>query len=75
MENLTINEEQQLAKATTYRRDGSMIRFEIPLTEALDATPSDIMMACGYHPGGYGSPFNITRTTDHLSFNCWATCD
>lgn len=62
---------------TTLRRErmGSYIQWSINLTEMGDKTPEMIMMENGYHPAGYGQPYDIRSTEDTMHFRCWASCD
>jgi hypothetical protein len=64
-----------LRHATTYQRVGNKVHFSIPIEDLKNAKESDVMMACGYHPNGYGAPFDITCKDKIKTFYCWGSCD
>jgi len=59
----------------TRERMGSYIQWSINKTELGNRTPEDIMMENGYHPAGYGQPFQIITDNNTVSFRCWSSCD
>lgn len=66
-----------MTKSTTLIRErmGSYIQWSITKEELGNRTPVDIMMEQGYHPAGYGEPFQIQEEGDLIYFRCWASCD
>jgi hypothetical protein len=50
--------------------------FEVKTNQELNKDQiRELQLQAGYHPGGYGGPFDITKTRDGYTFCCWNTCD
>jgi hypothetical protein len=66
----------------TYERNGREIDWVVPKSLVTVFKDNDIRFALstvmednGYHPAGYGSPFNIREEGENYLFQCWASCD
>jgi hypothetical protein len=69
MKNHTVfNSENVIRMETTAQRNGRHIEFKMP---AKKYDPESVMMAHGYHPAGYGQPFDIKDD----SFKCSGNSD
>lgn len=58
-----------------YTRNGSKIDWKVNKSHMGTRTAMDIMTENGYHPAGYGAPFNEQEEGDYYYFQCWSSCD
>lgn len=72
---LTREQEWYVSKCTQITRPDRNNHFKILKSAALNLSDEDIMLCCGYHPAGYGNPFNHKETDTHIEFDCYGSCD
>lgn len=68
LRNKRINQQNQIVNETKYNRNGRYIEFTMP---AGKYDPVSVMLAHGFHPAGYGQPFDIKSD----SFKCSSSSD
>lgn len=56
-------------------RERFHIQFIVPKSLVKDKTAEDIMMENGYHPAGYGQPYQLKVHEDSIEFKCSNSCD
>lgn len=68
-------QEIEIQKMSSYTRTGNKVKFTIK-TEDLEKTSTfDVQISHGFHPAGYGAPFDVTESNGITTFYCWASCD
>ena len=76
---LTIEQKKNISKVTKVTRDNTYpvgnYNFQIPKSEVLNLSDEDIMMACGFHPAGYGCAIEHTEDEQFVYFKCSGSCD
>ena len=56
-------------------RGARKLKFTVPKALKGDKEFADIMIEQGYHPAGYGSPFDISEDKNNHYFYSWSSCD
>ncbi len=75
---LTKEQEAFIRTKTRISGGGSFKRpyvFHIKKEDKLNLSCEEIQTICGYHPAGYGTPYDVVETKDMVEFKCWGTCD
>lgn len=72
-----INENYELKKLTQITSEpfGNKRLWTVPKTLKGDKSASQIMEENGYHPAGYGNPFDETEDENNFYFYSWNSCD
>ncbi len=72
-------DEEHIIEHTTITKDGCGVgyyyQFSISVDDAIGTEPDHIMAVCGYHPNGYGNPYDIKTENNILTFKCAGSCD
>jgi len=72
----TVTDEHIRSISTSERSNkGRTITFTIKRVDMNGITKSDVMMAHGFHPAGYGSAFGEQEVDGVVTFNCSGSCD
>jgi len=58
-----------------YERVGNKVKFTVDNELLKTKTITDIQESLGFHPAGYGCPFDITTDGKTTTFYCWGSCD
>lgn len=58
-----------------YERQGRNLLWAVPLQIVNGRSPVQIMEENGFHPAGYGMPWDIKVELGHLCFKCSASSD
>ena len=57
-------------------RSCGSVYFKVETDQELSKTQlAELQLKAGYHPGGYGGPYNIGKTPEGYTWECFNSCD